>query len=142
MVRPTKQVLIIRTDLKMRRGKEIAQCAHASGACLFSSARRGFIPFIWNAIKFYFSEASRVWMQDFYTKVTLQASSEQELLNVQRLCDIQGLRTALIRDAGKTACGEGMKGQEIVTALCVGPNFSNEIDSITGPDGLHPLKLY
>jgi len=32
--RPTKQVIVIRRDLKMRRGKEIAQGAHASTAWL------------------------------------------------------------------------------------------------------------
>ena len=32
--RPTKQVIVIRRDLRMRRGKEIAQGAHASMAWL------------------------------------------------------------------------------------------------------------
>ena len=35
-----KQVIVIRRDLKMRRGKEIAQGAHASSAWLVSAAQR------------------------------------------------------------------------------------------------------
>jgi len=146
-MKATKQVLVIRTDLKMRRGKEIAQGSHGSGDCLFGAGRKGnvftgFFYFIWSAIKFYFATASRQWMRASYTKVTLQADSEIELLDVYWLCKEAGLRAALILDSGKTACGEGLKGMEIYTALGIGPNFSDEIDLITGKEGIHPLKLY
>jgi len=40
----TKQVIVIRKDLKMRRGKEIAQGAHASIAFLTARFKSMIIP--------------------------------------------------------------------------------------------------
>ena len=42
--RPTKQVIVIRRDLRMRRGKEIAQGAHASMAWLARRVLAGMTP--------------------------------------------------------------------------------------------------
>ena len=47
----TKQVIAIRKDLKMRRGKEIAQGSHASMAFLTEGAQKGFFSYVFNLIK-------------------------------------------------------------------------------------------
>ena len=49
--RPTKQVIVIRRDLRMRRGKEIAQGAHASMAWLRAGVRCGMIRCFSHAIE-------------------------------------------------------------------------------------------
>jgi PTH2 family peptidyl-tRNA hydrolase len=142
-----KQVLVIRRDLGMRRGKEIAQGSHAAAAFLIhrvlwaasgSSQTKGTI---WDALRI--NPEQRVWMESgMTTKVVLQAKDEEELLEVERLCKQAGLEVFLIQDAGLTATGEGMKGIPTYTALGIGPTQAEAIDRITGPQGIHPLKLY
>ena len=63
----------MRRDLGMRRGKEIAQGAHAS--------------MIWLALRirqpgYTFTEAERRWLDGAFTKVCVRVDSEEELLAV------------------------------------------------------------
>ena len=74
--RPTKQVIVIRRDLRMRRGKEIAQGAHASTAWLAERVIQGM-----NAVgSIELSEAERAWLDSSFRKVTVKVGSEAELL--------------------------------------------------------------
>ena len=61
--RPTKQVIVIRRDLRMRRGKEIAQGAHASTAWLAERVLQGMTP---NGTVDYvaLSAAERSWLRE------------------------------------------------------------------------------
>jgi PTH2 family peptidyl-tRNA hydrolase len=151
MARKLKQVIVIRKDLSMRRGKECAQVSHASMAFLVERIRKvseGFWPNSYNDPPEIYEILQLTldqyhWMLDnLNTKVVLQAKSEDELVEVERLCREAGLETHLIKDAGLTATGEGLKGVATYTTLGIGPNDAEEIDRITGVDGSHPLKLY
>ena len=156
----TKQVIVVRTDLKMRRGKESAQCCHASlgfltrflqgrdgqwqindGGGIFSvllsaAAREWQINDGGGIFSVLLSAAAREWVNGIYTKIVLGADSEAELLEVQKLCEQAGLQTCLVIDKGLTEIPPNTP-----TALGIGPDEAEKIDAITGQNGLHPLKL-
>jgi peptidyl-tRNA hydrolase, PTH2 family len=118
-----KQVIVMRKDLKMRRGKEIAQGAHASMAFLAkkSLAREPF------------SDVERAWLEGLFTKVCLRVESEEALLAVARAAEKEGIQVEIITDAGKTEFG----GVPTRTCLALGPDLASKIDSVTGG-----LELY
>jgi PTH2 family peptidyl-tRNA hydrolase len=115
-----KQVIVIRRDLKMRRGKEITQGAHASMAFMIESNGN-------------FDQIISNWLLSGQTKITLQIQSEEELVSLHELAKMKGLRSHLITDAGRTE----FDGIPTKTCLAIGPNKSEKIDKLTGN-----LKLY
>jgi PTH2 family peptidyl-tRNA hydrolase len=130
--RPTKQVIVIRRDLRMRRGKEIAQGAHASMAWL----RQRIMPHLTPAGRadhLQFSEAERSWLDVSMRKVTVKVGSEQELLDVYDQALAAGLVVEMITDRGLTEFG----GVPTRTCLAVGPDYDDLIDPVTGD-----LELY
>jgi PTH2 family peptidyl-tRNA hydrolase len=125
--RPTKQVIVIRRDLKMRRGKEIAQGAHASMAWL----RQRIMPHITpagRADQVQFSAAERSWLELSMRKVTVKVGSEQELVDVYDKALAAGLVVHMITDRGLTEFG----GIPTRTCLAVGPDYDDLIDPVTG----------
>jgi len=118
-----KQVIVMRKDLKMRRGKEIAQGAHASMAFLAKKAlaREEFTP------------AERAWLEGLFTKVCVRVDSEEQLLAVAKAAEAAGVRAEVITDSGKTEFG----GVPTKTCLAVGPDLSEKVDAVTGG-----LELY
>lgn len=130
----TKQVIVVRRDLKMPKGKIASQVAHASMAAVlpFGSVQRDPLgrPFIHiDPIP----EATAVWLEGAFTKVVVGVDSEQELLDIyQRLVLSQQtgepIPFALIKDNGRTVFG----GVPTHTALSVGPAFPNLVDEFTG----------
>lgn len=126
-----KQVILIRKDLKMRRGKEIAQGSHASMEFLVSRLRHP--PGPGAAALIELSHSERAWIAAGTGKVCLQVSSEEALLAHHRKALELGLRSHLIRDSGRTEFG----GVPTLTACAIGPDDSDKIDTVTGD-----LKLY
>jgi peptidyl-tRNA hydrolase, PTH2 family len=125
--RPTKQVIVIRRDLKMRRGKEIAQGAHASMAWL----RQRIMPHLTpagRADQVQISEAERAWLELSMRKVTVKVGSETELLDVYDKALAAGLVVEMITDRGLTEFG----GVPTRTCLAVGPDYDDLIDPVTG----------
>lgn len=114
-----KQVIIIRKDLKMRRGKEIAQGCHASMSFLLKG----------DATK----EQIEEWVRGGQTKICLQVNSKEEILELHKKALTLGLIVNYITDAGRTE----FNGVPTITALAIGPNKSEKIDELTGY-----LKLY
>lgn len=114
-----KQVIVIRKDLKMRRGKEIAQGSHASMSFLLKG-------------DFKRTELTE-WLETGQTKICLQVHSEKELLDLHEKAKEMGLTSNVITDAGRTEFG----GVPTKTCMAIGPNKSEDIDKITGH-----LKLY
>jgi len=118
-----KQVIVIRRDLKMRRGKEIAQGAHAAMIWMSEAMRS----------KKHLTNEQREWLDGSFTKITLQVNSEEELLDVFNRAKLKGLTVHMVTDAGKTE----FDGVPTRTALAIGPHEESKINEITGD-----LKLY
>lgn len=134
-----KQVIVMRRDLKMRRGKEIAQGAHA--ACAFLSRSLRFAEIYDRSLgrKRYSAEienlspAAFAWLTGAFTKITVYVNSEAELMEVHDKALAAGLTVSLITDAGKTE----FNGVPTRTCLAIGPDLAEDIDKVTGE-----LKLY
>lgn len=136
-LRHTKQVIVIRKDLKMRRGKEIAQASHASMAFLTRRLQsKTKIGFLLNALRLGWflivNEHARAWMMNSYTKIALKTDSELEFQKLYGNARAAGLEVHLITDSGKTE----FHGIPTETCFCIGPNYAYEIDAITR--GLEP----
>jgi PTH2 family peptidyl-tRNA hydrolase len=134
MADDVKQVIVIRKDLKMRRGKEIAQGAHASIAFLTRRLQRivqpspDFAPKPVATGLVYLTDAQWKWAEGRFTKICLQVNSEQELLDVKAKADVAGVECNLITDAGLTEFG----GVPTNTCLAIGPDYADRIDAVTG----------
>lgn len=139
-----KQVIVIRRDLKMRRGKEIAQGGHATMMWLSDRLRRfklaNFFQRFIAAFKLLFckqyyavmlSEEEINWIEGSFTKVCLQVNSEEELLAIY--AKTKDLTACLVTDSGKTE----FDGVPTRTCIAIGPNYAERIDEIT-----KELKLY
>lgn len=136
-----KQVIVIRRDLRMRRGKEIAQGAHASMAFLARRVARALAAERDGsdvATELDFSDEARTWLLGHFTKVVLQAPDLETLRRVEAEASSRGLEVNVITDRGLTEFG----GTPTVTALAIGPNRADRIDAVTGSSGVVPLALY
>jgi PTH2 family peptidyl-tRNA hydrolase len=124
-----KQVIVIRRDLKMRRGKEIAQGAHASMAALL----QGMVLDAEGGARLPLWPEARTWLEGAFTKITVKVQTEADLLAVRDKAVAAGIPHALIQDAGRTE----FHGVPTFTALAVGPASSERLDPVTGD-----LSLY
>jgi PTH2 family peptidyl-tRNA hydrolase len=123
--RPVKQVIIIRRDLHMGRGKEIAQGAHASWAWM--SRRMEIIEFDEYTGVVMLTPAEREWMTGKFTKIGLQVPGLDELMELQEQAEAAHLEAHLITDSGLTE----FKGIQTITALAIGPDYADLIDPVT-----------
>jgi len=131
-VENVKQVIVIRKDLKMRRGKEIAQGAHASIAFLtnrFVNSPNA----LGSLTPADFSQAEWEWIRGNFRKICVVVDSEEELLSLVRDAQDAHLIVELIEDAGLTE----FHGTLTFTAAAIGPDTDEKLDPITGH-----LRLY
>ncbi len=105
-----KQVIVIRSDLKIGKGKIASQAAHAS---LAAYKKSGFF-------------ARMRWEAGGAKKVVVKANSEKELMEIYEKARHMRLPCALIRDAGKTQIESGT-----ATSVGIGPAEEKRIDAIT-----------
>ena len=119
-----KQVILIRRDLKMRRGKEIAQGSHASGEFLLSKVRQSVES---SLISLELKDVEKHWIKEGMAKICLKVNSEEQLHALHKEALAKGLESHLIRDSGRTE----FSGQPTYTACAIGPDYAKEIDSIT-----------
>lgn len=122
----TKQVIIIRKDLKMRRGKECAQASHAAMAFLTKNG----IPI---TIDPRHIEEVTAWVNNSFRKITCSVDSEAELMALHNKALETNLVSSLITDSGLTE----FKGIPTHTCIAIGPHEEGKFSGIT--DG---LKLY
>ena len=105
-----KQVILCRMDLKIPKGKLAVQCAHASVEAVLNSPK----------------ERVHEWWNEGMKKVVLKVADLKELQKYQREAQKQGLKTAIITDAGKT-----FFDKPTITCAAIGPDEEEKIDKIT-----------
>lgn len=118
-----KQVIVIRKDLNMRKGKMVAQGAHASMAAILRLASRE-----GDNLVIPLDARIEPWLTGRFTKICVSVNSEAELLAIHEKAKANGLVTSLILDAGLTEFG----GIPTHTAVAVGPDIAGRVDLITG----------
>ena len=124
-----KQVIVIRKDLNMRKGKMIAQGCHASSEICMKFVSLADFPMRGGTAGEKLVGWFRQWQtQHAHTKICVSVDSLEELLEVHRKAREAGLPEALIQDAGKTEFG----GVPTYTVVAIGPAPSELIDPITG----------
>jgi len=109
-----KQVIVMRNDLRMSRGKIAAQAGHAAVSAAEEARKKCYG--WWKA-----------WMKEGQCKIAVRAESEQELLELEEKAKKSKLPTALIVDRGLTELPP-----DTITCLGIGPAPSAQIDVITG----------
>ncbi len=127
-----KQVLLYRRDLNMRKGKIAAQIAHASLKVFLERDEGG-----WDRLSVPLDAAMASWVRARFAKVVLSVETEADLVRAHDEARARGLPTALVTDAGHTE----FHGVPTRTTVAIGPARAEDIDPITGPDGLVPTKL-
>lgn len=110
-----KQVILVRQDLKLPRGKLAVQSAHASSSALIKSHK----------------DDIKKWQSSGMKKAVLKVKDVDELFKYKQEADDIGLVTALITDAGKTVVAPGT-----ITCLGIGPDKEDKIDTVTGKLGM------
>ncbi len=123
--REAKQVIVIRKDLNMRKGKMVAQGAHASMKTLMQKLKAlqsG------EAEELLLSAAERAWYYGRFKKICVSVESEIDLMNLEIAAQAAGLTVHMVEDCGLTE----FKGVPTRTCLAIGPNWADEIDPLTG----------
>lgn len=138
----TKQVIVMRKDLNMRKGKMIAQGAHASTLAILNELQVRELDFQaikqWVLLTNVIKDPLHEWMKGTYTKITVSVSSEDELFDIyEKALSVNGIYSgttrykmpcAIVKDIGKTE----FHGKPTYTCAAIGPWWSDEIDAITG----------
>ena len=137
-----KQMIVMRRDLKMRKGKIAAQAGHACvEATLIALARESRLDEVrvradeegnpsWVALEHDENDATPLsdWFDAGVAKVCVYVDSEEELLDLAAKGRELGFIVALIRDAGFTE----FHGEPTYTCLAFEPLAADEIDPLTG----------
>jgi PTH2 family peptidyl-tRNA hydrolase len=129
-----KQVIVMRKDLGMRKGKMIAQGAHASLKVLLDAGEieqreiEDGITAVSARFTLPLDEALAAWLGGRFTKICVSVDSEAALDAVIERARGAGVPCALVIDAGHTE----FHGVPTKTCCAVGPAWSDAVDAITG----------
>jgi PTH2 family peptidyl-tRNA hydrolase len=126
--RTAKQVIVMRKDLGMRKGKMIAQGAHASLKVLLDAGQID--PHGPHGSRFALAldPALAAWLGGRFTKICVSVDSEAALDAVVERARAAGVPCALVVDAGHTE----FHGVPTRTCCAVGPAWADAVDAITG----------
>lgn len=128
MYKEPKQVIIMRKDLNMRKGKIAAQAAHSSMKVFFDR-------FVWAGQESYGDAVLHVekdspmakWMNGLFTKIVVGADTLAEVVNAYEEAKRRNIPCSIIMDAGLTE----FNGVPTITCCAIGPDDSDKIDEIT-----------
>jgi len=113
-----KQLIVIRKDLNMRKGKMIAQGSHASMAFLTRRLENN-EPL---------TEVQKEWLNNSFTKICVSVDSEQELLEIAQKAKSMNVECHVVTDNGTTE----FNGIPTKTCLALGPDKAEILDQISG----------
>ena len=117
-----KQVIVLRKDLNMRKGKMVAQGAHASMGAILALARRD-----GDSLVIPLDARVEPWLTGRFKKICVSVNSEKEMLDLYERAKSAGLVCSLIQDAGLTEFG----GVPTYTAIAVGPDAEERVNEFT-----------
>lgn len=127
----TKQVIVIRKDLKMRRGKEISQACHSSMAfltkemyCAISNDGFEFSTKDFNTEQ---TEEINHWLHNSFRKICVYVNSEEDLKDLHQKAIDKGMISHIIEDNGATE----FNGVKTLTALAIGPHADEKFEGLT-----------
>lgn len=131
-----KQMIVMRRDLKMRKGKIAAQAGHACVtavlAALAREQRLGQVQADEKGVELTQDGQSATPLSEWFArgvaKVCVYVDSEEELLEIDRKARAAGILSALICDSGLTE----FHGQPTYTCLAFEPALPEKVDPITG----------
>ena len=128
----TKQVIVIRKDLNMRKGKIAAQAAHASMKVLLEQMSTLYLGghTKGRSITLLLPEGTAIydWLSGKFKKICVYVNSEQELLDIYQKAKDNNVISTLVTDSGLTE----FNNVPTNTCIAVGPDFDEVIDKITG----------
>ena len=113
-----KMCVLVREDLKMSKGKVLAQVSHTIVDATVKAYTQSQLFFKWRA--------------DGEKIVILKVPNEKTLMYIMNIAERKGVNYGYTVDAGLTEVLPGTK-----TVGFVGPNFEDKVDKLTGQ-----LKLY
>lgn len=109
-----KQVVAVRTDLKMSKGKIAVQVAHGAVSSYIKTKK-------------YFPDWADKWLEEGQKKITVKVKTQEELYELVELARKQDIPYAVINDAGLTQLPPGT-----TTVVGFGPTREEMIDKICG----------
>ena len=109
-----KQVLVVRLDLKMGRGKIAVQCSHAAVSAA-DETRQNFVDW-W-----------KVWLVEGQPKIALKVPDLDGILTLEKQARARRLPFYVVKDKGMTQIPPGT-----VTCIGIGPAPTSLIDGLTG----------
>lgn len=114
----------MRTDTEppMRKGKMVAQGAHASISFLTRNLQaNGYTGTI------QLTQEAITWMEEGFTKICCKVETLEELQRIYNEALAKGLTAYIIEDSPDTEFKV-----PTITCVAIGPNYSEEIDKLTG----------
>ena len=132
----SKQMIVMRRDLKMRKGKIAAQAGHACvTATLMALQKEGRLGQVqvtdgWVGLTENEQEATPLseWFDKGVAKICVYVDSEEELLRLHEKAQAAGVISALIQDAGMTE----FPGDPPYPCLALEPLTAEKADEFTG----------
>lgn len=112
------QTIVMLKFKDLRKGKYIAQGAHASGSFMAQIIKSGRTT----------TELELKWINESFTKICLYVNTEEDLIDVYNRAIDLNLQVNLITDNGLTE----FKGVPTKTCLAIGPDYKSKIDQVTG----------
>lgn len=137
-MKEAKQVIVMRKDLNMRKGKMVSQGAHASLGVILKMMKDYFPKndtskppqeryddFFIKKLKIWDDTPLKTWLDGPFTKITVYVNSEEELLEIYEKAG--DLPKVLIEDRGLTEFNDVLTK----TCIAIGPAWVDDIDKIT-----------
>lgn len=118
-----KQVIAVRKDLNMRRGKMAAQVAHASMQFLLENNQGEDL----THLNVELNPVEIEWFNTGHAKIVVSVDSEDELRDLIFLAKIKNIEVNEIIDQGRTE----FHGVPTLTCAAFGPERSEIIDEVT-----------
>lgn len=125
-----KQVIVIRKDLNMRKGKLVSQGCHSSlGALLTEFAKKEDESGVTYTCSFEKNSILDKWLNGIFTKICLYVESENELVSLYETIKNSApqIPCVMIEDAGLTE----FHGVKTKTCIGIGPFWGDDIDQFT-----------